>query len=66
MYTYDTSPSGDKLRITRCDEGHVQLVVQSGFGDSAIPICIAASDAAEVAAEIVAWAEPQREAQVQS
>ena len=57
-YTYSRSPSGDILRVSRCDEGHLTLVVTDGLGLHAAPICIAPGDVAEVTAEMQAWAAP--------
>ena len=55
-YTYDRSPSGDILRVSRCDEGHVTLVVTDKAGNHAAPVCIAPGDVAEVISEMQAWA----------
>lgn len=55
-YTYDRSPSGDTLHITRCDEGHLQLIVSSGIGSATVPVCIDTADLPEVMDEMVRWA----------
>lgn len=54
-YTYDRSPSGDTLHITRCEQGHVQLIVTSGVGGTTVPVCIAPADLEEVVSQIQAW-----------
>jgi hypothetical protein len=55
-YTYDKSPSGDKLTITRCDEGHLQLLVTSGVGQKlTTPVCIAPDDMPEVMREMLGY-----------
>jgi hypothetical protein len=57
-YTYHSKASGDTLRITRCDEGHVQLIVSSGIGTMTVPVCIEDADVDEVTAQMQAWRPP--------
>jgi hypothetical protein len=55
-YTYDRSPGGGILHVSRCDEGHLTLITVDGRGNRSVPICIAAGDVAEVTGEMHAWA----------
>ena len=55
-YTYDRSPSGDILHVSRCHDGHLTLIVVDKDSHSARPVCIAAADVAEVLGEMQAWA----------
>jgi hypothetical protein len=58
--SYKSTVSGpignaDRLFITRCDDGHLQLVVTSGSQTGLI--CIDSDDAAEVAGEMLGYAQ---------
>lgn len=58
-YTYKSAVSGtrtdaDRLFVTRCDDGHLQMVVTSGSQTGLI--CVKPEDAAEVAGEMLSYA----------
>jgi hypothetical protein len=54
--TYDRSPSGDLLHISRCGDGHLTLIIADAAGKSAKPVCIDPDDLPWVLAEMQAWA----------
>jgi len=54
-YKYE-SKRGDRLTVSRCDNGHVLLVVTSAGGNSSL-VCIEPADVAEVTAEMHANAD---------
>ena len=56
-YTYDKSPGGSQLSVTRCED-HEGILVIARFrdGTTGVPVCIAAEDVPEVMREMAAWA----------
>ncbi|HUY46491.1 MAG TPA: hypothetical protein VMV92_12275 [Streptosporangiaceae bacterium] len=52
-----TGLSRPRLAITRCDEGHLQLIVASGVGEASVPVCIEKADVAGVIREMQMWAQ---------
>lgn len=53
-WTYE-SRTGGRLCVTRCDDGHLQLIAVSDAG-TAVAVCVAAEDAPRALDEMRGWA----------